>query len=380
MRIVEVSPYDMDRPGGVQNHLRDLAAWLRREGHEVVVVAPRGSGDPSADVLEIGRQRLFGLHGTVTEISFAAPADMAKLRQAMSRFSPDLVHLHTPWTPLMPWQVWRALSLPTVSTFHATLPDPRSLMGRGLIAAARYFLRNVDAAVAPSHVPARSLPTGPDLASVALIPPAVDLSPWFEAGARTRDRWDPVQQRVVFLGRLEHRKGVDVLMQAWPAVALACPRATLVIAGSGPLQPAVDAWCDGRAGVSRLPAPDAMSARALVGEASILVAPSRYGESFGIVLAEAMAAGAAPVAAANDGYADTLAGPYAGDLLFPSDDPGALTKRIVALLAAPTQLAAIRAWGFERARSLDISVIGPRYESLFQAVLDRRAKPSRDRD
>jgi phosphatidylinositol alpha-mannosyltransferase len=379
MRIVEVSPYDMGRPGGVQNHLRDLAGWLGRQGHEAIIVAPRGSGGPDGNVLEIGRQRLFGLHGTVTEISFAGPADMAKLRQAMSGFRPDLVHLHTPWTPLLPWQVWRALSVSTVSTFHATLPDPRSLMGRGLLTAARYFLRNIDAAIAPSHVPARSLPAGPGLADVKIIPPAVDLSPWFEAGAHGRERPDLESPLVVFLGRLEHRKGVDVLMQAWPDVSQAFPRGRLVIAGSGPLEPAVVAWCEGRAGVSRLPAPDAASARALLGQASILVAPSRYGESFGIVLAEAMAAGAAPVAAANDGYADTLAGPHAGDLLFPPDDARALTARIAALLAAPALLASIRGWGLERARALDISTIGPRYESLFQAVLDRRAQLGRDR-
>jgi phosphatidylinositol alpha-mannosyltransferase len=378
MRIVEVSPYDMGRPGGVQNHIRDLAAWLGRQGHEAIIVAPRGSGEPAANVLEIGRQKLFGLHGTVTEISFAASSDMARLRRAMSGFRPDLVHLHTPWTPLLPWQVWRALAVPTVSTFHATLPDPRSLMGRGLLAAARYFLRNVDAAIAPSHVPARSLPSGPDLAEIAIIPPAVDLSAWFEAGAHGRDWPDRDDPLVAFLGRLEHRKGIDVLMQAWPDVSRAFPRARLVIAGSGPLDRSVHAWCEGRAGVSWLPAPDAASARALIGQASILVAPSRYGESFGIVLAEAMAAGAAPVAAANDGYADTLAGPHAGDLLFPPDDARALAARIAALLAAPERLAAIRGWGLERGRSLDISTIGLRYESLFQAVLDRRAKRSRD--
>ncbi|MGB3500789.1 MAG: glycosyltransferase family 4 protein [Mesorhizobium sp.] len=371
MRIVEVCPYDMARPGGVQNHVRDLAAWLSNERHEVVILAPRSAvGQAEARLRTVGRQHLIRLHGTVTEISLAGRADMAALRRSMAEFRPDIVHLHTPWTPLMPWQAWRAIGRPTVATFHATLPDPTSMFSRALLGAARYFLKRIEAGIVPSGVPLKALPKGGDLAPVTIIPPAVDLAPWF-AASRPRNGIDV---SVVFLGRLEHRKGVDVLMRAWELAAPRLVGARLTIAGSGPLQGGVQSWSEGRADATYLPAPDAAKAQALFGSADIVVASSRNGESFGLVLGEAMAAGAVPVAAANAGYASTLAGPHADNLLYPPEDAGELASRLVELADNRDLRLAICDWGRERARAIDMPAVGPRYVELFDGVLSGRIR------
>jgi len=369
MRIVEICPYDMARPGGVQNHVRDLAHWLSGHGHETIILAPRPAVhqvEPGART--IGRQHLIRLHGTVTEVSLAMPGELAALKQAMASFRPDIVHLHTPWTPLMPWQAWRAMGGPTIATFHATLPDPTSISGGALLLAARYFLRRIDAGIVPSAAPLAALPRGDGLAPISILPPAIDLASWFEASRpRSGQRLS-----VAFLGRLEQRKGVDVLMRAWDMAAPRLPAARLTIAGGGPLQGQVAAWCEGRVDASHMPAPDPLAARSLFGNADIVVAPSRYGESFGLVLAEAMAAGAVPVAAANAGYASTLAGPFASVLLYPPEEPEALANRIVALAQDRALRQAVCDWGRERARMIDITAVAPQYVDLFQRVLAAR--------
>lgn len=368
MRIVEVCPYDMTRPGGVQNHVRDLTSWLSGHGHETLILAPLpAKGKTQTGVHHFGRQHLVRLHGTVTEISLAGPSDLAALKRLMAEFRPDLVHLHTPWTPLVPWQAWSAIRRPTVATFHATLPDPNSLVGRALLAAARYFLKRIDAGIVPSSVPLEALPKGDDMAPVSILPPAIDLAPWFAASGARGER--PLS--VVFLGRLEGRKGVDILMHAWDLAAPRLPGAKLTIAGSGPLQHMVRAWCSKRTDATHRPAPHAHEARALFGTADVVVAPSRHGESFGLVLVEAMAAGAVLVAAANPGYAATLEGPHARDILYPPEDPEALARRLVALALDGALRNEIRNWGFEKARHFELPAVAPRYVDLFEAVLGR---------
>ncbi|WP_204112467.1 glycosyltransferase family 4 protein [Shimia biformata] len=367
MKIVEVSPYAIGRPGGVQTHIRDLRAWLIEQGHEVRVLAP--PGPPIEGVTQIGRCRTASVHGTSFELTHATRAELRSCVAELQTWGAEVVHLHTPWVPMLGWQVWRRLNLPTVATFHATLPedngpDPVSWFLRRV---AGYFNKRVSAVVVPSDGPrAQWIAAGANPVP-GIMPPTINLSRW--RGARI-EKADETAFNVICLGRLEERKGLFVLLEAWKQVSASLPHAHLTIAGNGSLEQAIRQRIESDAlpRVSLLSAPPHEAAPALVAGADAFVAAALGGESFGLVLIEAMAAGVVPVASDNAGFASVLTGPGA-DLLFPVGDAGALASRLVALAQDRARLVRMRNWAMHHADQFDVTRIGPDYVRLFQSAL-----------
>lgn len=369
MRIVQILPYAMARPGGVQAHVRDLSRWLRGEGHEVRIVAPPTPEGVCASGTECcGRSRLVTMFGTRFEVSYAFGPERRRLVEDLRDWGADLVHLHTPWTPFVAWQVWRGLRLPTVTTFHATLPGTEAggVTARLLRAAAGHFLSHSRIVVVPSPTPLAHLGAAARDVRVEVVPPCIDLEPWRNARKSEQNQ----NLEIVFLGRFEARKGLDVLLAAWPDIASALPDARLTVAGGGDLKPLVEAALAAPHGgrIRLVERPDDATARALVAGADIFAAPAPYGESFGLVLVEAMAAGALPVAAANPGYAGVLSGEGA-ELLVPPGDAGALARRIVSLAGDRPARERLAAWADARAQYADIRGTGPVFARLYAEAL-----------
>lgn len=369
MRIVQILPYAMARPGGVQAHVRDLSRWLRGEGHEVRVVAPpTPEGVCAAGTECCGRSRLVSMFGTRFEVSYAFGPERRRLVEDLRDWGADLVHLHTPWTPFVAWQVWRGLRLPTVTTFHATLPGTESggATARLLRAAAGHFLSHSRVVVVPSPTPLVHLGAAAQRARVEVVPPCIDLKPWRDAQKSVQNQ----HLEIAFLGRFEARKGLDVLLAAWPEIASALPNARLTVAGGGELRPLVAAALAAPHGgrIRLVEQPDDATARALVAGADIFAAPAPYGESFGLVLVEAMAAGALPVAAANPGYASVMSGEGA-ELLVPPGDAGALARRIVSLAGDRPARERLLAWAARRCEAADIRSAGPVFARLYAEAL-----------
>ena len=363
MKIVHVSPYPMSRPGGVQSNVRDLCAWLDRAGHETRIVSPEtadatlGPGE-----MALGAAREVSVHRTGFEFSVAGPGALRRARAALRDWGAEVLHLHTPWTPMMPWQLWRRMDLPAVATFHATLPetDKPGLEDRFIARAARHFHRRLDALIVPSTAPLeqwRRLGLDP---LPQVLSPTIDLADWRD-GDRGGDR-RPGPFRVVYLGRFEARKGVDVLIRAWNARPEALRDAELVLAGRGDLPAPLPE------GARLVQSPDRAEAIRLVSDADVSVAPAGYGESFGLVLIEAMAAGTVPVAAANAGYATVMTGPGA-DLTFPVGDADALAARLAGLAGDPVRLDRLRDWGRDHAARYDVGAVGPRYVALYESAV-----------
>ena len=368
MKIVQVSPYSMDRPGGVQTHIRDLSAWLRGQGYAVRVVSPPGS-DGDADSIALGGFRTMSLHGTAFEISRARRSDLRGLVADLHDWGADVVHLHTPWTPMLAWQVWRELKLPAIGTFHATLPD-----GSGfdpfrwyIRRAARHFHRHLDTVIVPSAAPLRqwqALGVSPE---PRISPPAIDLGRW-RAAQRPRSGGP----HLVFMGRLEERKGVRILLEAWATIAAALPEARLTIAGDGALRGALMRYSQeaNLTSVAFVPPPSDAEAPALIASADFFVAPATGGESFGLVLIEAMSAGALPVAAANPGYATVLTGDGA-DLLVPRQDSAALADKVIALARDPARCARLSDWAQTHAARFDVAAVGHDLLACYEAAIHR---------
>lgn len=386
MKIVQICPYELDRPGGVQNHMRSLADALVKHGHEVVTVAPGPAPSaPPPDRIYVGRRREIGMSDTRFEISHAKRVEIDAVAARLAHWGAELFHFHTIWVPSMPLTLFRrarAAGAATVATFHDTPSD--SLFGRllrvGFSQAGRALLDRLDGAIAVSKAPSIHLRPGPRGVRPVILPPAVDLAPF----AAIEKRSSPDRFTVLFVGRLEPRKGIEVLLAAWRRVIErtehihGAPPPRLVIAGSGRL--AADVHAAGAAlpegAVVHVDKPDDREVREQIAAADIMVAPSPYGESFGIVLIEAMAAATPIVAAANKGYRTVMTGKAADSLVTPGDAE-ALAQAILRLRGDAHLRSDLADWGRGHALTFDIAAQIPRFEAVYESALKRRKERHR---
>ncbi|MFM8747551.1 MAG: glycosyltransferase family 4 protein [Aestuariivirga sp.] len=383
MRVLLVCPYDPNRHGGVQRHIHALAKALASHGHETLILAPGGAAAPKLGLRRIGRMRSIAFAGTRFEISWASKEDISGLQRELDAWRPDIAHFHTLWDPLMPYQVFREIVAPRVATFHDT--PPAGLMGTALKTLfkplSRYLLGQLDGAIAVSEAPLGHLRPGRNAAVPVILPPAIDLSPFFAITKTQTSR-----PRILFLGRLEPRKGIHVLLDAFTLLArgdIPLTRTTappqLVLAGDGDLLPAVlarraqlgDQW------ITHVPAPSHERQLSLLAEAALAVSPALYGESFGIVLAEALATGTPIAAAANAGYRTVLTGTGEALLVPPGDAP-ALARKLATLLASPAECEHLAKWGRQHARQYDIAARIGDFESVYRDAIARHQRSKED--
>lgn len=380
MRIVQVCPYDPDRHGGVQRHMHALAAALQARGHATLIIAPGTARGAEPGLWRLGAMRSVAFAGTRFEVTWAAPQDLAAVLHALGRWQPDVVHFHTPWDPLMPWQLFRRLpGVARVATFHDTPPPglAGSTLRQLFKLLSRYLLARLDGAIAVSAAPLAHLRPGRAGVVPVVLPPVTDLSGFFAIAKPAEER-----PSVLFIGRLEPRKGIGVLLDAIAclasgAVALPAgvPQPRFVIAGDGDLRGAVaqamsrlgDGWID------FIPAPSEAEQVRLLGAATLAVSPALHGESFGIVLAEALASGTPIIAADNAGYRTVLDGAGAS-LRVPAGDAAALARRIAALLAAPGERATLAQWGRQHARQFDVAERIGDFEDFYRTAIARHAQ------
>lgn len=384
MRIVQVCPYDPDRHGGVQRNMHALAAELSARGHQTLIIAPGAAVAGQQDVWRLGAMRSVRFAGTRFEVTWAAAQDLDCTLAALKGWQPDVVHFHTPWDPLMPWQLFRRLDGVRVATFHDTPPPgPTGAMLRNLFKLlSRYLLARLDGAIAVSTAPLGHLRPGVSGVTPVVLPPVTDLSPFFAV-----DKVELAGERpsVLFLGRLEPRKGVQVLLAAAELlcagqsalVGAAKPR--FVVAGDGDLRNLVLATRDrlGADSIVFVPAPSQNDLLKLLREATIAVSPALYGESFGIVLAEALASGTPIIGADNAGYRTVLTG-QGESLLVPAGDAAALARRIAELLASADEREALAAWGRAHARQYDVAARIGDFEDFYRAAMARHARSKRE--
>jgi phosphatidylinositol alpha-mannosyltransferase len=355
MKIALVCPYELRRPGGVRSHIAGLGAALRARGHDVDVIAPTTLASlEGLPVISCGRARHLAFGGTQIDLTWAS-------RRALShvvRRGYDVMHFHTIWNPFVPFQLALRFRGPRIATFH-DVPGPdtpawaRALMTPASELIRRAALRGV-IAVSPSV--SRYLADGHH----EIIPNGIAV-PDALPPDRTRDG-------VLYVGRLEPRKGIHTLLEAASILGAHGPR--IRIAGDGYLRPELERFAAARGltNVQFLGEVSEAQKWSLLREASLFVAPSLGGESFGIVLLEAMAAGTPPLGADNDGYYDVLAA-RADDLVFPAGDATALAARIRRLERDDARRAELARWGAQEWRRYDWSVLAPRIEQVYEAAL-----------
>ncbi|HET7476010.1 MAG TPA: glycosyltransferase family 4 protein [Dermatophilaceae bacterium] len=366
MRIGIVCPYSFDVPGGVQFHVRDLAEHLIGLGHHVSVLAPADDETPLPSyVVSCGRAVPVPYNGSVARVNIG-PLTAARVSRWVERGAFDVVHLHEPITPSISVLALWAVEGPLVATFHTS--NLRSRAMQTFYPVLRPSLERILARIAVSEEARRTVTThiGGD---AVVIPNGVFVDRF--ARAPKRLEWVGTAQRptVAFLGRIdEPRKGLPVLAEALPAVVAAIPGVRVLIAGHGDqhaararMDPAASQACSFLGGVS-----DEEKA-SLLASVDLYVAPHTGGESFGIVLIEAMSARAAVLASDLPAFVQVLDGRRSGET-FASGDARALSRALVGLLRQPQRRAALAQAGHQRARRFDWSVVAQDVLAVYETV------------
>lgn len=361
MRIGILCPYSLSLPGGVQGQVLSLARSLRRRGHEARVLAPCDGPPPELFVTPLGKSVPTASNGSMAPIAPDVSAQMRTIRALWDeRF--DVLHLHEPFVPGPTGTACVIKPAPLVGTFHAAGDQP---FYEALAPLVGWLGHRLDVKVAVSEDAAALVRDVVD-GDVRILFNGIETQRFAEA-----DPWPTDGPTVLFIGRHEERKGLSVLLDALGHVSSPC---RVWVAGEGPRteelrrrhdDPRIE-WL-GRIG-------DLERDRRLAA-ASVFCAPSLGGESFGVILLEAMAADTPVVASSIPGYAKVAGdGDARAALLTPPGDAVALAGALDRVLGDPATAATLRRNGHRRAADFDMEVLCDRYLELYREVAVPRGR------
>lgn len=371
MKIALVSPYDYPYPGGVTEHVRNLAEELLGRGHAVHVIAP-SSADPDSlpaqpVVHRVGRVVPIPTNGSVARITLPFRGYL-QVKELLTREAYDVIHLHEPMMPALPLTVLRHSRTVNVGTFHAF--GKTSLAYFYAKPMLRGFFRRLHGRIAVSG-PAREFVARRFSSDYRVIPNGIDYAR-FATPRIPLPAYDDEALDVLFVGRLEKRKGLTYLLRAWGLVRDAFPHARLLVVGAGGRRlEYYQQYADAR-GWREVVFAGHVSPDDLVRyyqTSDVFCAPSTGQESFGIVLLEAMAAGRPIVASRIPGYAEVVTDGREG-LLVPPGDPPALAVALTRLLADAELRRALGTRGRQKAAAYDWSRIADEILAFYDETIE----------
>jgi len=320
MKIAIVCPYSFSYAGGVQQHVFEQARELKSRGHDVVIVTPKSRQElvyKTKDLIFLGQSRRIKtpLHTSI-DVSISVTGEAIDEMLADQKF--DIVHIHEPIVPILARQMLPRINVPVVGTFHAAIPEKviaKSVAG-GTAPFIKSVVKHLSAVTAVSSAATSYVGKYVDVKDVSIIPNGVDLNKFkLSKIAQTRSN-------ILYVGRLEKRKGVKYLLQAFAVFYKNHPEQRLIIAGNGPDHNKLERLA------AELGIDEATDFLGYISEDEkvkqlqkclVYVSPALYGESFGIVLIEAMATGAVAIGGDNSGYVGVLTDIGAIGLVNPLD-------------------------------------------------------------
>lgn len=364
MRIGIVCPYSWDIPGGVSAHVADLAEALIRMGHFVSVLAPAEFDELlPAYVVSTGKPRAVKYNGSVARLSFG-PIAARKVSKWIEDGEFDVLHVHEPLAPSLSVLACWAAKGPIVATWHSSMDKSRMMLTLSKLA--QTAMEKVSARIAVSEAARATLIKHID-GDAVVIPNGVDVSSF--RNAKPMFGWPGRNLSIVFLGRGdEPRKGLAVLVEAYPEIRKKYPEIRLLIAGPGEPDNILKSLSrEDRASVTVLGMVAPQDKASVLASGTIYVAPNIGGESFGIVLLEAMAAGTPVVASDLEAFKRVLDNGKAG-ITFENENPADLAKVISDLLANPNRRAELSEQGRLRAVEFDWSVVAGKIVEVYESI------------
>ena len=360
LKIGIVCPYSWDTPGGVQNHIRDLAEFLIESGHDVSVLAPViDESNLPEYVVNAGKPISIPYNGAVARVLFG-PVAFARVRQWISQGDFDLLHLHEPAIPSISLLACWAADGPMVGTFHAAAKRQKIIFAIGPIL--EPAIEKLSARIAVSEAARLTLTDHLDTDAV-IIPNGIYANRYTDG--KTIEKWSG--NTIGFIGRFEEpRKGLSVLVDALPVISRFAPDVKIFVAGPGDpaeviegIDPQLRQRFEFLGKITESEKADFMSSVA------VYVAPNTGGESFGIILAEALAGGACVVASDIPAFDDLLGHGEFG-ALFESESSTELAKVVIDLLRDETKRKELSARGKERAKMFDWTVVAQQIYSVYE--------------
>lgn len=370
LRIGLVSPYGWDSPGGVQVHIRDLASFLISQGHFVSVLAPVSNEEAMKDdfVVSAGKPVAIPYNGAVARVLFG-PVAASRVRQWISSGDFDLLHIHEPAIPSLGLLACSIAEGPMVGTFHVAAPKFKVAVA--IAPFVEPIVEKLRARIAVSEIARETLRIHLDTDAV-VIPNGIHLQSF--RGAFPRLEWQ-LGKTIGFIGRFdEKRKGLSVLLEALPKLVKAHPDLKILIAGPG----------DEETLKSELPM-NVLERLTFLGvlteeekrqffkSIELYVAPNIGGESFGIILAEAMATGTAILASDLPAFNHVLEGGKWGEL-FETGNADDLAEKASALLNDPRKLNSMVEQSPQGAIRFDWSVVAAEILDVYQFIVQDREK------
>lgn len=372
MKIGIVCPYDVTKGGGVKEIAMSQLRGLRRRGHDVYLITPRPqyhNGVPEDHVIFVGGSADLRSPGSTTvQVSAGLVNDIEEM---LAKHKFDILNFHEPWLPMLSRQILSRSEAVNVATFHAKLPETVMMrtMARVIIPYMRSVLKYIDAFVAASEMGGQYVSTLTDQ-PVAVIPVDIDLTR-FTTSVKPDD--DRPEKNILYVGRLEGRKGVKYLLYAFKQLHEWHPELRLDILGDG-----VD-----RAKLEMLATDLELRNVEFLGyrdndekikrfqTASVYCSPAVFGEGFGLVLLEAMASGVPSVIGDNPGYASVMKGMGALSLVNPRDTLQ-FARRLELMLYQNELRQLWRKWAAKEVQQYSTERMLDQYEEVYKQALKKR--------
>ncbi len=370
MKIGLVCPYNITKGGGVQECVKALQAGLEARGHAALIITPSP------------RKKAYGMKNTIflggmadfrspmsTTTQIAVSADGNEIDEILAREKFDVLHFHEPWQPILSRQILSRSKSVNIATFHAKLPETMMsrTVARVVTPYTKSVLKYIHEYTAVSEAAMEYLRTMTDV-PVSIIPNGIDLH-HYHAPRRYPTK---NEKTILFVGRLEKRKGIDYLLKAYKELCKVQDNVKLVIAGDGVDREKLELKVEEMQlkNVKFLGYVSETRKRALMHDADIFCSPALYGESFGIVLLEAMASGLVTVAGNNPGYSAVLQGLGSVSLVNPrhTDD---FVKRMLLLMNESEMRKLWRSWARSALPQYDYEAVVAQYEAVYKAACER---------
>lgn len=372
MKIGIVCPYNILKGGGVQEHVRALQAELITRGYDAKIITPQPR---ESDKLELPNIIFVGTSTdlrspTHTSIQISASVNGDTIEQMLAREQFDILHFHEPWIPDLSRQILTRSNAINIATFHAKIPE--TLMSRSIVKVVTPYMKSVlkyfhlYTAVSESAIEyARTLTDDP----ITIVPNGIDLTAYHQPAKRPLSKG---LKSVLYIGRLERRKGLKYLLQAYKILAAGDANVRLIIAGDGPEREKLELLAEDLhlPNVEFLGYISEQQKHQLLAEADLFCSPAVFGESFGIVLLEAMATGLVTVAGNNSGYRDLMSGLGALSIVDPHDAEE-FARRLHLLLNEPKLRSLWQAWAVEYVKQYSYKNIVDEYEKLYGQIMRR---------
>lgn len=378
MKIGLVCPYSINKHGGVLEVVLALKHGLEAKGHKVKIITPKPRGGdevPDAnDLIFIGNSTDFRAPSrTTAQVSSTAFNEQIDTILDKEKF--DILHFHEPWVPLLSRQLLQRSKAVNIATFHSKIPE--TLMARTVIKVVNPYLKSV---MQYLQVLTAVSDSGAEYAAgmtdqpITIIPNGIDLGKYQKTAKKRNDG----EQNILYVGRLEGRKGVKYLLQAVQVLQQDNPDVRLIIAGDGPDREKLELFAEDL----KLKNTDFLGFISeelkleLLQQTDLFCSPAIYGESFGIVLLEAMASGAVAVAGNNSGYADLMQDIGALSIVNP-EDTVEFARRLDMMLNQPELRKLWQKWANDYVKQFNNPNITDKYEELYADALKQHGRRAR---